>query len=98
MSVCHRQRRLAKAPPISIPSILVRMPFGAAFRSDTDLGVLQLHLPSFTGERLEVAVGFLAVAEAPFVRVPDELSGDAECDRPQCEPLDVLRRDGEVRH
>src|ERR1017187_2436900 len=62
------------------------------------IGVLNLQIPSLAKERFEKAVGLLVVAEAPFVRVPHQLSRNAEGDRTQREPLDVFRRDREVRY
>ena len=59
---------------------------------------LYLKFPSFAEERLDITIGFFAVTEAPFIRVPDQLPGNSGRYCTQREPLDVLGRDGELRY
>src|ERR1035437_6699811 len=57
-----------------------------------------LQFPALPQIRLEQPVRWLAITELPFVRIPVELPGNAERDRAQGEPLNILRGSGEFRY
>src|SRR5947209_6376360 len=60
--------------------------------------VLNLQIPTLAKEWLDELVRFVAVAEAPLVAIPHELSRDAQRDGAQRQPLYVFRRDRKIGH
>src|SRR5579872_5778924 len=59
--------------------------------------ILYLQIETFSKERLDEPVGLLAVAKPPLIRIPHQLSWNAQRDGAQREPFDVLRCYCELR-